>query len=128
MHSSETPARRIHESVEAMGRSRPYIPFATTPGGAVAPVAYPHAATVRLPLTRHRMEAKMRTNIVLDDELVEEGFALTGLGTKRELVHMALDELVRRRRKKDPFGLAGKVQFRPDFDHKSLRQLRDGSG
>lgn len=70
----------------------------------------------------------MRTNIVLDDELVEQGFALTGLRTKRELIHMALDELVRRRRKKNLFDLAGKVHLRPDFDHKSLRQLRDGPG
>ena len=70
----------------------------------------------------------MRTNIVIDDELVEEAFALTGVRTKRELVHFALQELVRQRRKRDLTELAGKIQLRDDFDHKELRRTRDGSG
>ena len=37
----------------------------------------------------------MRTNIVLDDVLTTEAFALTGLKTKRELVELALRELIR---------------------------------
>ena len=69
----------------------------------------------------------MRTNIVLDDDLVEQAFALTGVRTKRQLVHLALSELVRQRQKKDLFDLAGKVKLRPDFDHKEMRRLRDGS-
>ncbi len=67
----------------------------------------------------------MRTNIVLDDDLVEQAFALTNVRTKRELVHLALNELVRQRRKKSLFDLAGKVSLRPDFDHKAMRRLRD---
>ena len=70
----------------------------------------------------------MRTNVVLDDELVKEAFSLTGVRTKRELVHLALQELVRQRRKRDLTELAGKVQLRDDFDHKALRRTRDGSG
>lgn len=68
----------------------------------------------------------MRTNIVLDDDLVRQAFALTGLRTKRELVHLALSELVRRRRRKDLLDLAGKVKLRPDFDHKAMRRVRGG--
>ena len=68
----------------------------------------------------------MRTNIVLDDDLVRQVFALTGLRTKRELVHLALSELVRRRRKKDLLDLAGKVKLRPDFDHEAMRRVRGG--
>lgn len=68
----------------------------------------------------------MRTNIVLDDEIVREAFALTGARTKKELVHLALQELVRNRKKKNLFDLAGKVQFRTDFDHKKLRETRRG--
>lgn len=37
----------------------------------------------------------MRRNIELDDRLVERGFKLTGLRTKKELVNLALRELVR---------------------------------
>jgi Arc/MetJ family transcription regulator len=66
----------------------------------------------------------MRTNIVLDDELVDEAMNLTGSKTKREVVHLALEELVRRRRRTDLTELAGKIRFRDDFDHKRLRDLR----
>ena len=70
----------------------------------------------------------MRTNIVLDDELVQEAFSLTGVRTKRELVQMALKELVRRYRKRDLTELAGKIRLRDDFDHKAMRRPRHGSG
>lgn len=66
----------------------------------------------------------MRTNIVLDDELVAEGMRLTGAKTKRELVHRALSELVERRRPKDLSELAGRVRFRDDYDYKELRRDR----
>ena len=39
----------------------------------------------------------MRTNIVLDEALTQEAFALTGLKTKSELINYALLELVRLR-------------------------------
>ena len=67
----------------------------------------------------------MRTNIVPDDDPAQQGSALTGMRTKRALVHLALSELVRRRRKKDLLDLAGKVKLRPDFDHKAMRRVRD---
>ena len=69
----------------------------------------------------------MRTNIVLDEDLVAQAFALTGIRTKRELVHLALQELVRQRRKRNLLDLAGKISLRPYFDHKEMRRLRDGS-
>jgi Arc/MetJ family transcription regulator len=69
----------------------------------------------------------MRTNVVLDDDLVREAFRLTGVRTKRELIHTALQELVRARRKKDLTELAGRIRFRKDFDHKTLREMRHGS-
>ncbi len=69
----------------------------------------------------------MRTNIVLDEKLVEEAFALTGVRTKKELVHLALTELVRARHKKDMLDLAGRIRFRKGFDYKSLREMRHGT-
>lgn len=62
----------------------------------------------------------MRTNIVLDDELVTEGMRLTGAKTKRELVHRALTELVERRRPMDWRELVGKLQFAEGYDPKAL--------
>ena len=68
----------------------------------------------------------MRTNIVLDDDLVQEAFRLTSVRTKRELIHLALSELVRIRKKKNLAELAGRVHLRDDYDHKRLREVRNG--
>ncbi len=70
----------------------------------------------------------MRTNVVLDDDLVTEAFALTEVRTKRELIDLALRELVRIRRKKDLTELAGRIHLRDDYDHKAMRGLRSDPG
>jgi Arc/MetJ family transcription regulator len=66
----------------------------------------------------------VRTTIVLDDRLVQEAMALTGLTTKKEVVHLALEELVRSRKKKNLLDLAGRIHFRRGFNHKKPRKLR----
>ena len=66
----------------------------------------------------------MRTNIVLDDTLVQEAMDLTGVRTKREVVHLALSSLIRNRKRKNLLDLAGELDFAPGFDHKALRALR----
>ncbi len=68
----------------------------------------------------------MRTNIVLNDKLVEQAFALTGVRTKKDLIDLALKELVRSRQRKDLTDLAGRVRFRAGFDHKALREMKRG--
>lgn len=67
----------------------------------------------------------MRTNVVLDDDLVKEAFALTGARTKRQLLHEALIELVRARRRKDLTELAGRIRFVEDFDPKKAWSRAD---
>lgn len=50
----------------------------------------------------------MRTNIELDDELIAEAMAVTGLPTKKATVEEALRNLVRRHRQKNSIAnLAG---------------------
>lgn len=66
----------------------------------------------------------MRTNIVLDDELLEEAFRHSGAKTKRELVDRALREFVENHRRKDVRELRGKALIRPDYDYKALREGR----
>lgn len=68
----------------------------------------------------------MKTNVVLDDSLVDEALVLTGAKSKREVITLALRELVNRRRRKDLLDLAGQVEFADDYDHKALRALRHG--
>lgn len=65
--------------------------------------------------------AVMRTNIEIDDELIEEAFNLTNVRTKKELVHLALQEFIKAKKKKDLLELSGKIQFHEGYDYKSLR-------
>ena len=58
----------------------------------------------------------MRTNIEIDDEVLEEARRLTGLSTKRETVDYALRELVARQRRGDILSLRGKVLWDGDLD------------
>ena len=64
----------------------------------------------------------MRTNIVLDDQLVSEAIRLSGISTKREVIDAALREFVGQRKRKDMRDLIGKVRFHPGYDHKALRE------
>lgn len=64
----------------------------------------------------------MRTNIVLDDELVEEAFRYSDAKTKRELVDRALREFVANRKRRDIRELRGRVSFHPGYDYKALRE------
>lgn len=58
----------------------------------------------------------MRTNIVLDDKLVKESLRLTGLKTKKDLVNLALKELVKRKRRKKILKLEGKIKWEGNLD------------
>ncbi len=63
----------------------------------------------------------MRTNIVIDDTLIEEAMALSKLKTKREVVHRALEGYVRVLKKKDLRELRGKIRLAEGYDYKKLR-------
>ncbi len=71
----------------------------------------------------------MRTNIDLDDELVRQARELTGIATKKELVHAGLRELIRARRRRKLSDLVGKVRLIDEFDPKAHDPvLRDVAG
>jgi Arc/MetJ family transcription regulator len=63
----------------------------------------------------------MRTNIVLEDSLVKEALRHSGIKTKKELIHKALEEFVKNRQRLNLLDLAGKIEFAEGYDHKSLR-------
>lgn len=52
-----------------------------------------------------------RTNIDLDDRLVEDAMKMAGCKTKKEAVHLALKELVARKRRKKILQLEGKIAW-----------------
>jgi len=66
----------------------------------------------------------MRTNIVIDDELLNEAFSVSNAKTKKDLIHEALKELIRLKKRKNLTDLSGSIKFYKNYDHKELRKLR----
>ena len=64
----------------------------------------------------------MRTNVVLDDELVNEAIRLSGVKTKKEVISVALQEFVATRKRKNLLDLAGKINFLDEYDYKAMRE------
>ena len=57
-----------------------------------------------------------RTNVVLDDSLVNECQKLTGIRTRRALIDHALRELLRHQRQRRLLDLKGSVPWDGDLD------------
>lgn len=64
----------------------------------------------------------MRTNIVLDDGLLNEAFKYSKVHTKKEIINLALKEFVEHHGRKDMRELRGKIQFAQGYDYKELRK------
>jgi Arc/MetJ family transcription regulator len=58
----------------------------------------------------------MRTNIEIDDELIHEARRLSGVKTKREVVDLALRELVARHQRLGILKLRGRVHWEGDLE------------
>jgi len=69
-------------------------------------------------------ETLVRTNIELDDSLVDEARLLTGITTKRALVEEALRALISARRRRSLLDLEGKITFAEGYDYRELRKDR----
>ncbi len=63
-----------------------------------------------------------RTNVVIDDGLIESGLSVTGLKTRRALIDYALRELIRHKAQKKILDLKGQIDWEGDLD--SWRQGR----
>jgi len=59
---------------------------------------------------------EMRTNIEIDDGLMQKAQRLSGLRTKRAVVEAGLLLLVRLKEQEEILGLAGKVHWQGDLD------------
>lgn len=62
----------------------------------------------------------MRTNIVIDDELMQAALKATGLATKREAVEPALRTLVRLKAQQGIRKYRGKIALEGDLDASRL--------
>lgn len=63
-----------------------------------------------------------RTNIDIDDRLVKEGLRIFRCKSKRELVHLALRELLKGAKRKEILELRGRVKWEADLEE--LRRSR----
>ena len=57
-----------------------------------------------------------RTNIELEDKLVREGMRVFKCKTKKELVHLALQELLKKEKRKEILQLRGTVRWEGDLE------------
>ena len=63
----------------------------------------------------------MRTNIVLNEKLVKSAMKATGAKTKREVVEIALHNLVKQGKRKNVLDLVGQNLIDPDYDIRAVR-------
>ncbi|MDD4091953.1 MAG: type II toxin-antitoxin system VapB family antitoxin [Smithellaceae bacterium] len=67
----------------------------------------------------------MRTNIVLDDQLIVEAFKYAGnIRTKKDLIETALKEFVKNKKVRSLRDLKGKILFADGYDYKKMREGR----
>ena len=64
----------------------------------------------------------MRTNVVLDESLVDEALKLSKAKTKKQLIHEALKEFVDNRKRLNLLDLSGKIKFAEGYDYKRMRE------
>jgi len=58
----------------------------------------------------------MRTNIVIDDELMANALKMTGLRTKREAVELGLKTLIKLKKQEKIRQFKGKLTWQGDLD------------
>jgi Arc/MetJ family transcription regulator len=63
-----------------------------------------------------------RTNVVLDDAIIENCMKITGIKTKKSVIDFALRELIRKDKQKKILQLQGNINW--DGDLQQMRQAR----
>ena len=62
------------------------------------------------------LEHVVRTNIVLDEQLIAEAMRRTGIKTKRAVVEEALRTLIQLKRQEEILALRGQIKWEGDLD------------
>lgn len=67
----------------------------------------------------------MRTNIDIDDKIMQDAMRAGGFKTKKETVEAALKALARQRKsQRKILELFGKIEFDPAYDHRKMRESK----
>lgn len=67
----------------------------------------------------------MRTNIVIDDKLMEDVLKITGLRTKREAVELGLKKLLELKRQEQIKAFKGKLKWEGDLNLQRMERFGD---
>jgi len=73
----------------------------------------------------HRKVGPVRTNIDIDDELIERAMKMSGLRTKKAVVQAALELLARTKAQAGIRELRGKIHWEGDLEQSRLNRLPD---
>ena len=66
----------------------------------------------------------MRTNVYIDDEIMQRAMKISGLKTKKDVIERALAEFVCVHSRKDLSDLRGNIKFADGYDYKATREGR----
>jgi Arc/MetJ family transcription regulator len=64
----------------------------------------------------HIGDPTMRTNIVIDDDLMDDALKVTGLKTKKEVVELGLKTLIKLKKQEEIKTLRGKLKWEGDLE------------
>ena len=64
----------------------------------------------------------MRTNIVIDDEIMQTAMRVSGITTKKGVVEQAIREFVANRTRKNLSDLRGKIRFAEGYNYLDHRK------
>ena len=67
----------------------------------------------------------MRTTMILDDRLVRELMTVTGAKTRTEAIHLAISELIRRRKLEGLKALSGRVRLADNWQALEEIELKE---
>lgn len=67
-------------------------------------------------IQQYHGESRMRTNIEIDDKLMNDALKATGLKTKKEAVELGLKTLLRLKKQQNIRNLRGKLKWTGDLD------------
>ena len=65
----------------------------------------------------------IRTNVVLDNQILDKAKHLTGITTTKNLLHYANLEIIRHKRQKDLLKLKGSISWEGNLAHSRLGRI-----
>jgi len=67
------------------------------------------------------IEVIVATNLAINDQLLNYALEIGGFRSKKDTVHVALEEFIQRRKAEEVINLFGKIEVDETYDYKKLR-------